>query len=168
MNQCQSCKHNDLVPREECPACHFVFVSGMDPYGVRTCPSCQQQFFPGQKIQHGDECSTCYARYHGANNIYYKDGCPALMSDGRFLTYYNSSNELTETMRKMNGFRSANQFRTFMQNNGDLFMATEQDYLVKNNTCEPTTACSEGWYDLWTKKCGYWANNYASPYSLNH
>ena len=103
----------------------------------------------------------------GSNNVYYPDGCPALMSDGRFITYYNSSNELTETMRKMNGFRSENQFRTFMQTNGDLFMNAERDYLMKNNTCSPQTACSEGWYDLWTMKDGYWGNSYASNLSLN-
>ena len=97
-------------------------------------------------------------KYHGSNNVYFKDGCPALMADGRFITYYNSSNELTETMRKTNGFQSANQFRTFMQTNGDLFMATEREFQVKNNTCMPTVACSEGYYDLWTNNDGSWAN----------
>jgi|SRR5271154_4227825 hypothetical protein len=164
----QQIKLNNLHTREECPGCHFVFVSGFDPQGVRECPSCNKKFLPGSRIDHGKGCSVCYMRYHGANNVYYKDGCPALMSDGRFITYYNSSNELTEAMRKLNGFRSANQFRTFMQVNGDLFMASEREFQVKKNTCAPRTACSEGWYDLWTKKGGYWANDYASPYSLNH
>ena len=97
-------------------------------------------------------------QYNGGNNVYFKNGCPALMNDGRFITNYNSSNELTETMRKMNGFKSSNQFRTFMQTNGDLFMAAERNYQVNKNTCAPTTACSEGWYDLWTKDGGNWAN----------
>lgn len=106
-------------------------------------------------------------QFTGTNNVYFPDGCPALMSDGRFITYYNSTNELTEIMKKQNGFRSENQFRTFMQSHGDLFMNAERDFQIKNNTCSPATACSEGWHDLWTLKDGYWANSYASPLTLN-
>lgn len=98
-------------------------------------------------------------KYFGANNVYYKEGCPALMSDGRFLTYWNSSNELTEEMRRLNKFKSENEFRIFLQSNADLFMQTERDYLMKNNTCAPQTACSEGFFDLWSRENGYWACN---------
>ena len=158
----------------KCPKCHYIFVDLMDPLSVRTvdnrrmkCPKCRSFFIFGSVSYSGVGCNTCELQHDSANNVYYKDGCPALMSDGRFLTYYNSTNELTETMRKMNGFESANKFRTFMQTNGDLLMASERDYLNKENTCAPATACSEGWFDLWTKKYGYWANDYASNYSLN-
>jgi hypothetical protein len=97
-------------------------------------------------------------KYAGSSNVYYKDGCPALMNDARFITNYGSSNELTESMRKMNGFKSPNQFRTFMQTNGQKFMDAERNYQIAHNTCTPTTACSEGWYDLWTKYGGNWGN----------
>lgn len=107
------------------------------------------------------------SRSLGGNNVYYPDGCPALMDDGRFITYFGSTNELTETMQKMNGFRSANQFRTFMQNNGQKFMDAERTYQRDTNTCSPQTACSEGWYDLWTIKDGYWGNDYSSRITLN-
>lgn len=107
-------------------------------------------------------CAQANTKYTGSNNVYYKDGCPAIMEDGRFVTYYNSSNELTNAMQKVNGYKSANQFRTFMQNNADLFMGAERKFIIKQNTCSPTTACSEGWYDLWTQKGGYWGGNYAS------
>lgn len=159
----KSVKNNNLHTREECPSCHFVFVSGFDPDGIRQCPSCKQTFLSGQKIDHGKGCSICLNRYHGSSNAYYKDGCPALMSDGRFITYYNSSNELTENIRKLNGFKSPNQFRTFMQNNGDQFMNTERNYITKENTCNPATACSEGWYNLWTKNAGNWKNESQVP-----
>lgn len=96
-------------------------------------------------------------KYSGSNNLYYKQGCPALMSDARFLTNYNSSSEVTDSMRRMNGFESSNKFRTFMQANGQMFMEAETKYLVSHNTCTPKTACSEGWYDLWTKDKGSWA-----------
>lgn len=149
-------QQNNLHTKEECPVCHFVFVSGYDADGTKHCPSCRQKFQSGQKIDHGKGCPKCLNKYHGANNIYYKDGCPALMSDGRFITYYNSTNELTETMRKLNGFKSPNEFRTFMQNNGDLFIKAERDHVINNNTCNPSIACSEGWYDFWAKNGGEW------------
>ena len=173
--KCADCKcnnpdnkpRNNLHSKEECPQCHFVFVSGFDEQNVRTCPSCKSRFVSGQKMDHGQGCSICSSRHRGSNNVYYKDGCPAIMSDGRFITYYNSTNELTEAMRKMNGFSSANQFRNFMQNNGDLFMNSERNHVIKENTCSPTIACSEGWYNLWAKNGGNWAANNASPYQSN-
>lgn len=100
------------------------------------------------------------SQHLGANNVYYKDGCPALMSDGRFITYYNSTNELTEEVRRLNGINNTNVFRNFMQTNGDLLMASERQFVVDNNTCNPRSACSQGFYDLWANKGGYWACDY--------
>ena len=105
------------------------------------------------------------SRHLGANNVYYRDGCPALMSDGRFITYYNSTNELTEEIRKVNGFSNTNVFRNFMQTNGDLLMASERKYIVNNNTCTPHSACSQGYYDLWANKGGYWACDYSRSHN---
>ena len=138
-------KINNLYTKEECSHCHFSFLSGFDNKVERKCPSCKSLFISGQKIDHGKGCSICNAKYRGNNNVYYRDGCPALMSDGRFITNYNSSNELTESMRKMNGFQSANQFRNFMQNNADAFMKAERDFINRENTCRPGSMCSEGW-----------------------
>jgi len=159
--------NNNLYTKEECPNCHFTFVSGFDPENIRNCPSCRTKFVSGQKVNHGVGCTVCKSRYNGSNNVYYKDGCPAIMSDGRFITNYNSTNELTEAMRKMNGFKSPNEFRNFMQKHGDLFMNIERDYITKNNTCTPKIACSEGWYNLWTKHNGDWSayNNVPQPYN---
>jgi hypothetical protein len=162
-----SCYNSRDIYKMTCPECNMVFVNHGDPFSVRQCTNCLKNFYPGQMIP-PKNCKSCNLKYTGGNNVYYKDNCPAIMQDGRFITYYNSSNELTETLRKMNGFNSANQFRNFMQNNGDLFMATERQFLTDKNTCSPTTACSEGYYDLWTKMNGYWACDYASGTSLNH
>lgn len=159
--------NNNLYTKEECPNCHFSFVGGFDPQNIRNCPSCKTKFASGQKVNHGVGCSICKSRYHGSNNVYYKDGCPAIMSDGRFITNYNSTNELTESMRKLNGFKSANQFRNFMQKNGELFMNKERDYIEKNNTCAPKVACSEGWYNLWAKHGGDWAAYHNVPQPHN-
>lgn len=148
--------NSSLHTKEECPKCHFAFVAGFNPNNSRSCPSCRSTFISGERANHGASCAICSNRYSGSNNVYYKDGCPAIMSDGRFITYYNSTNELTEAMRKMNGFRSPNQFRNYMQKNGDLFMNAERDHVIKENTCSPAVACSEGWYNLWTKYGGGW------------
>ena len=148
--------HNNLHTKEECPNCHFVFVGGYDTNNTRQCPSCNTQFISGQKPSHKN-CSTCANKYPGSNNVYYKDGCPAIMADGRFLTYYNSTNELTENMRKINGFTNSNEFRQFMQKHADKFMDAERNHLLTENTCCPNIACSQGWYDLWDKNGGSWA-----------
>lgn len=148
-------QNNSLHNREECPACHSTFISGFDSNNIKQCPSCHQKF------------TSTSAANRGANNVYYRDGCPALMSDGRFITYYNSTNELTETMRKLNGIKSPNQFRNFMQNNGNLFMNAERNFITKENTCSPTTACSQGWFDLWEKNNGNWSNLEKTPKACN-
>lgn len=102
--------------------------------------------------------------YKGANNAYYKEGCPALMQDGRFITEYRSSNEITESMRKISGFRSSNEFRVYMQNNGETFMNANREYQNKNNVCYPNVACSEGYYTLWEENGGSWGNITAENY----
>lgn len=150
-------RKNNLYNKEECPMCHYTFVRGYDATSAIKCPSCKETFVSGQKINHGSDCQVCQSRF-GCNNQFYKDGCPPLMSDGRFITYHNSTNELTEAMRKMNKIDSPNAFRNFMQNNGNLFMNAERDHIVKNNSCTPSMACSEGWYNLWENNKGNWAN----------
>jgi ribosomal protein L37AE/L43A len=152
--------NNSLYTREECPSCRTVFTSGFDPNGIRNCPSCKQRFQSCQK-------KNLENKYRGSNNVYYKDGCPAIMSDGRFITYYNSTNELTEMMRKLNGIESPNEFRTFMQKYGDQFLNAERNHIIKENTCSPQTACSEGWYKLWTQNGGDWSNFENGPVAYN-
>lgn len=155
MNQNNISKQNSLYTKEVCPSCHSVFASGFSPTAVRNCPSCKHKFVSGNK------------KTSGTNNVYYKDGCPAIMSDGRFITNYNSTNELTEAMRKLNGFQCSNEFRIFMQKYGDKIMAAERNHIIKENTCSPQTACSEGWYKLWTQNGGDWSNFENGPVAFN-
>jgi hypothetical protein len=128
------------------------------------CANCLAKFVPGL-VPNDRNCADL--KKGGGNNVYFRQGCPALMEDGRFITNYRPSNELTDEMQKANGFRSSNQFRTFMQNNGNEFMDTEREYVVKHNSCAPTSSCSQGWTDLWSLYGGNWGCNYASPYSMN-
>ncbi|AUV58339.1 hypothetical protein [Bandra megavirus] len=158
MNSSNTIPNYSLHNKQECPFCHFVFVTGFDDNNYKKCPSCSTTYQKNLQINHGPGCSICTGRHRGSNNVYHNNGCPAIMSDGRFITNYNSSNELTESMRKLNGITNPNEFRNFMQKNGELFMDAERNHIVKENTCRPKTACSEGWYNLWTKNNGDWSN----------
>ncbi len=148
---------DNIQNRSECSRCHYNFVCGYSATGFIKCPSCAHNFKHGEKINHGSRCSICSNRYCGTNNIFIKDDCPAMMSDGRFITCYTSTNELTESMRKMNKFTSPNEFRIFMQNHGDDFINTERQFIINENTCHPKTACSQGWFNLWNKSKGNWS-----------
>lgn len=151
---------NNLYNKIKCPQCQNIFNnSHYGPHGTN-CPNCNSNLILNTNNNYtGNNYTGTNNNYTGTNNVYYKDGCPAIMSDGRFITYYNSTNELTETMRKMNGFKNSNEFRNFMQRNGQLFMDSERNFVSKQNTCSPTVACSEGWYKLKTN----YGNNWSTP-----
>ena len=77
------------------------------------------------------------------DNRYYKFGCPALMSDGRFLTSYVDSDVLNQYIRHVNKLNSANDFRIFLQKNGDSIINRERAYLIKKNTCGVHGTCAK-------------------------
>ena len=77
------------------------------------------------------------------DNRYYKFGCPALMSDGRFLTSYVDSDVLNQYIRHVNKLDSANDFRIFLQKNGDSIINRERAYLIKKNTCGVHGTCAK-------------------------
>ena len=75
------------------------------------------------------------------DNRYYKYGCPALMSDGRFLTSYVDSDVLNQYIRHANKLNSSNDFRHFLQKNGSAIINKERASLIKNNTCKVDGKC---------------------------
>lgn len=95
---------------------------------------------------------------HGSNNFLYHQGCPALMDDGRFGTFYGSTNDLTNSIQRINGFRNSNAFRRFMQQNAEELKRQEREFFMKNNYCSSNFGCSEGYITLWNKLDGNWAN----------
>lgn len=155
---------SSLYTSEQCPRCGYTFSIGFDNSNIVKCPSCRTNY---EKTKNAP-CTTCRTDYPGDNNGYYKQGCPALMSDGRFLTNYRSSNELTDQMMKLNGIKSSNEFRNFLQNNANKFINSEREYLLNQNTCDPKTGCSQGWYDLWNVNGGDWSNMDNIPVSRNY
>lgn len=73
-------------------------------------------------------------------NVIYNNGKPVIMSDGRFITDYSPSKELTINMQKKYGIRDTNKFRSFMTKNADHIirdnmMSNLGDYNVKSNIC---------------------------------
>ena len=100
----------------------------------------------------------CDTRSHSDNNSMFAEGCPALMSDGRFLTWHGSTRELTEEIRRRNGIRNPNKLREFMQDNAEKFIQADRSNAMNRSMCSPQTACSEGWRKLWEDCNGNWAN----------
>lgn len=95
--------------------------------------------------------------HSGLNNVYHKENYPAFMNDGRFITNYGSTHELTETMRRSNGFQNHNEFRRYMQENAEDFINADRNRVaVENDIRLPDVACSEGWRSLWTVHNGTW------------
>lgn len=126
---------------EICPRCGLK-LSLKQAIEIIICPSCHSSF-RSKNHQKRENVAGC-------NNIY-KNNCPALMSDGRFATYYNSANELTEALMKSNGFLDSNKFRSYLQDNAINFINNERKLLHENNSCYPNITCSESWYDLVTR-----------------
>jgi hypothetical protein len=85
----------------------------------------------------------------GANPVY--PNCPAIMSDGRHITYYNSTNELTRRIQELNNIKSSNAFREYLQSNAENIMNNERKYIEHRFSCVPNIACSEGYYYVNTR-----------------
>ena len=66
---------------------------------------------------------------------YYKTKCPPKMSDARFLTNYRSSTCNDEHFKHVNGITLDNEYRLFLQTNGDKILDSEWINLKKNNSC---------------------------------
>jgi len=82
------------------------------------------------------------------DNRYAKYGCPPLMSDGRFLTSWVDSDVLNQYIRHVNKIKSSNDYRIFLQKNGNTIINRERAFLVKKNTCAlggkcPKVACEK-------------------------
>lgn len=75
------------------------------------------------------------------DNRYYKHNCPALMQDGRFITNYMESRIFEQLIRNVNKINSAQEFKRFLQNNGDTIINKERAYLQQQNICHVDGKC---------------------------
>ena len=69
------------------------------------------------------------------DNRYSNYGCPALMQDARFITNYLPSRTIEQYVRHINDIGSAQDYKLFLQKNGDVIMNRERDFMNKTNTC---------------------------------
>ena len=70
---------------------------------------------------------------------FYKN-CPPRMEDARFLTDWRPSNVREQYIRNINGFVRTDEFRSFLQQNGDKIMDNEWRVLKEQNSC-PIKTC---------------------------
>jgi hypothetical protein len=75
------------------------------------------------------------------DNRYYKYNCPPLMNDGRFLTSYVRSRVFDQYVRNINNVQSSQEYRHFLQNNGDQILNNLKGYLRESNTCKIEGKC---------------------------
>lgn len=65
----------------------------------------------------------------------YYQNCPAKMDDARFLTNYKTASCNNEYIKYMNGIVRDDDYRLFLQLNGEKIMDSEWLYLKKNDSC---------------------------------
>ena len=75
------------------------------------------------------------------DNRYYKNGCPPLMADSRFITSYVDSSVVNQYIRHVNKIKTANDYRSFLQKNGENIMDKERAFLMNKNTCGVKGKC---------------------------
>lgn len=75
------------------------------------------------------------------DNRYFSYGCPALMQDARFITNYYPKRTFEQHIRHVNNIDSAQDYKLFLQQNGDTIMNKERAFISKINTCEIHGKC---------------------------
>jgi hypothetical protein len=78
---------------------------------------------------------------YGLDNRYYNYGCPAIMKDGRFITSYVNRRQFDQSIRLVNKINSAQDFKNFLQNNGDTILNNQRAILQKVYTCGVSGKC---------------------------
>lgn len=76
-----------------------------------------------------------------SNNRYFSYNCPPIMQDGRFITNYTRQRVFDQYIRSINNINTAQDFKTFLQINGDTFINRERAYNDHNNVCRLDNKC---------------------------
>jgi hypothetical protein len=63
------------------------------------------------------------------------------MQDKRFITNYMQRRQLDQIVRQVNSIESAQDYRFFLQKNGDTILNRERAILQKINTCDVAGLC---------------------------
>jgi len=76
-----------------------------------------------------------------SDNRYFSYDCPALMHDGRFITNYTRQRNVDQYIRGINKIISAQDYKSFLQKNGDTIINRERAYNDEYNTCKIHSKC---------------------------
>lgn len=86
------------------------------------------------------------------DNRYFSQGCPPLMHDGRFITNYTNFKIFEQYIRNINKIGSAQDYRKFLQDNGDMILNNQRDSDNKINTCNVLSNGNNG--NISINSCG--------------
>ena len=75
------------------------------------------------------------------DNRYYHYKCPPLMQDARFITNYTKNSTFEQFIRNVNNIDSAQEYKKFLQDNGDSIINRERAYLESVQTCPVQGKC---------------------------
>lgn len=125
----QSNPNTSSTPK--CPLCKSCKVISRSDGSV-SCKSCKKTFIKDYNINPS-----------GSNNVYFNQGLPALMSDGRFITNYKPSREITDDILKKYNNDGTRDSRQFLQTNGRDILKDEYD--IDWFGYSPKISCSQGW-----------------------
>lgn len=98
------------------------------------------------------------------DNRYVMYGCPALMSDARFITNYLPNRTVEQYIRAINKVDSAQDYRLFLQKNGDTIMNREREFMTKQNTCSVNGNCLSVNRDQYNTVINFDKNPYKNPF----
>jgi hypothetical protein len=76
-----------------------------------------------------------------SDNRYFSYDCPALMQDGRFITNYTQRRTLDQYIKRVNKIESAQEYKDFLQRNGETIINKERAYNEDNNLCKIDGKC---------------------------
>ena len=78
---------------------------------------------------------------------YFKD-CPPKMDDGRYLTDFRPTSIREQFIKSINGIVRDDEYRNFLQKNGESIIDREWSALRKTQSCHTNQSCT-------TNNCGH-------------
>ena len=76
-----------------------------------------------------------------SDNRYFSYDCPPLMQDARFITNYTRQRTIDQYIRGVNNIVSAQDYKDFLQRNGDDILNKERAFNEEHNMCKIDGKC---------------------------
>ena len=77
-----------------------------------------------------------------SDNRYFSYSCPPIMQDGRFITNYTRQRVFDQYVRSINNLDTAQEFKNFLQKNGDTIINRERAFNEDKNICKLDGKCA--------------------------